>query len=111
MLGSQNDGQFAQLYVGNYKNYAFVATELNRQVSGAVYLWVNTGVGYYSHITVYVSNTGSSWTAIGDGYITNETPGYIYCGSASNFRYVAIGAQDDVGWSASVYIDSIHVTS
>jgi hypothetical protein len=110
LLGSQLDGKFAELHAGNLNDYAFVVTELNRQASGTVHLQAYSGTGYYTHVIVRVSNNGNTWTTLADGYLNHNNPAYVYCGSASNFRYVGISVIDDIGWSASLFVDSIHVT-
>jgi hypothetical protein len=110
MMGGQNDGQFARIYAGNYGDYAYIISYLNRQASGEIHLWANTVSGYSSHLIVYVSNDYSNWYTTYNGYITNSNPHDIHCGSYNNFRYVAVCVYDDQGWSANLRVDAVHVS-
>lgn len=110
MVGAQNDGQFARIYAGNYDDYAYIISYLNRQASGEIHLWAHTVAGYSSHLIVYVSNDYSNWYTTYNGYITNSNPYDINCGSYNNFRYVAVCVYDDQGWSANLRVDAVHVS-
>ena len=110
MMGAQNDGQFARIYTGNPGDYEYIISTLNRQASGEIHLWAHTVAGYRSHLIVYVSNDYYNWYTKYDEYITNSNPYDIYCGSHNNFRYVAVAVYDDVGWSANLRVDAVHVS-
>jgi hypothetical protein len=109
--GGQNDGQFTQLYAGNYGDYAWVTGYMSAEASGEIHLWAHSGSGYYSHFEVFVSEDYNNWYQTYNGYIDTSDPSDISCGGSYGFRYIALCVYDDSGWSANMYIDAVHVIS
>ena len=117
LCGSSPDGNYATLYAGNYgydghqDDMAYIIANMNEEASGTVYVNGYSSAGYSSSIYVYVSNDGTNWYLLPDGYqiITADQPYYIDCGSsATNFQYVCILAYD-TGDSVKLNVDSVQV--
>jgi len=107
LTGSSIDGNFAHLHAGDWYSQAAIVGITNTQTSGHIYLYGYSGTGYTSHLMVYVSSNNVNWgNPIVDTYIQSTTPYYIDCGSASNFRYIAIVAYD-IGYSVCLNIDAV----
>jgi rhodanese-related sulfurtransferase len=105
------DGNYAQLYGGNYNDGAFIVGWVG-DISGEVYIYGYSYSGYYTHLHVYTSyNNNYDWTEIGVFTVSSDSPQWIDCGYGSNFRYIAIAGIDDNGMSARMEIDSVRVGS
>lgn len=110
LIGAQNDGQFAHLHAGEPDSLAFIVGTLNTEANGHVEIYGYSGVGYATHLYVYVSNDGENFDCIGDQYITANSPYTIDGGYAENsFAYVGVAVYDDDGLSACLYVDAVHV--
>lgn len=114
LVGNHNNGDYVQLWGGNYGDGGSIVGWMDKTASGHIYLYGYSGSGYYTHLYTFVSyNNNNDWTqtSVQTVYGDGSGPHWIDCGSASNFRYIAIAAIDDNGMSANIFIDSVQVTT
>ena len=113
LTGDSNDGNYAQIYGGNYNDGGNIVGWMNAEAHGHIYLYGYSFSGYYTHLYVYVSyNNYNDWTQTSVQTVYPSSAGWIDCGYyGGNFRYIAIAALDDNGMSANLLIDSVQVTA
>ena len=117
LLGSSNDGNYANLYAGNPGDSAWINATMNAPAAGHVYLFgyskTGTNGGYVSHLVVSISSNGQSWITLYDKMISpRSSPYYIDCGSTTTyFSYIKLFVDFHNGYSASVYLDAVRVTA
>jgi rhodanese-related sulfurtransferase len=108
--GANSDGNYAQIYAGNYGDQAMIVGYMNENAYGNIYLYGYSASGYYSHLYVYVSPNNSNWYQVTSTEIDPSSAYSINCGYySSTFRYIAIVAYDDWGLSANLFIDAVSV--
>jgi hypothetical protein len=112
LIGSSNDGSYAQIYGGNLNDGGNIVGFMNAPAHGNIELYGYSAPGYYTHLYVYVSyNNNNDWVLTRVQTVYPGSAAWINCGSyGSNFRYIAIAAIDDNGMSANILIDSVKVT-
>jgi hypothetical protein len=111
LIGSSNDGQYAEIYAGNYHDEAMIVGAMNAVAHGHVELYGYSASGYYSHLYVYVSYDYSNWYQVTSQTVNPGSAHWIDCGYYSgSFRYIAIVAYNDQGLSGRIYVDSVKVT-
>jgi hypothetical protein len=107
MIGTTNDGQYATLYAGYQPSQAWIIGEMYTQATGRIKLYGYSSVNSYVH--VYVSNDGSNYDLVVEGYNPPSSPRWIDCGTYSSpFRYIAIAVSTDYV-PANIAIDSVRV--
>ncbi|MCW4003574.1 MAG: matrixin family metalloprotease [Candidatus Bathyarchaeota archaeon] len=113
ITGSSPDGQCGGISAQNYGDAAAINGELSRTMSGTsyIYLYARSGVGYNSHILVYVSQDSSNWYLVRDWYISSSTLDTIYVASTTiTYKYVCIAGYNN-GNPTSLYIDCVIATN
>jgi hypothetical protein len=112
LVGSSNNGNYAQLYAGNPGDSAWVYGNMNGVASGHVYVYGYSRPGYTSHLVTSVLNyTGTNWITISDQMLQPKSSPYsIDCGSiASYFVQIKFYVDFHNGYSACVLMDAVHV--
>ena|GEM_PF-903766 len=114
LKGSVPDGDYVQLYGGNYGDGANIVGQLNTASSGGnIWMYAYSGNGYYTRVYTFVSNSNNGpWTQTKYQTVIGTGLGgqWINCGSYNgNFQYVAIAAINESGYSAKLFVDAVEV--
>ncbi|MCW4018199.1 MAG: PKD domain-containing protein [Candidatus Bathyarchaeota archaeon] len=112
LVGSSNNANFVQIYGGNSGDGGNIVGAMNAPAHGNIKIYGYSAPGYWTHIHVYVSyNANNDWVPVSNQTITSSSPYWINCGNyPSDFRYIAIAALYESGYSANLFVDSVSVT-
>jgi len=111
LIGNTNSGSYANLCGPNNGDGGAIVGYMNDEAHGKIHLYGYSAPEYQTHLYVYVSYDYQNWTLTKVQTVNPDPPHWIDCGShSSNFRYIAIAAIDDEGYSANIHIDSACVT-
>jgi hypothetical protein len=113
LTGWEPDGQYATIenYNGLYPGYCgWIIGTTNSLATGHVYMHGYCSDAMFadgSHIEVYVSYDGSSWSLIGTPYVYEGDAYWIDCGTyPCVFNYIKF-TTENVGEVAYIHIDSV----
>ncbi|MDR0493857.1 MAG: hypothetical protein LBH74_09515 [Nitrososphaerota archaeon] len=118
--GPAPDGNYVQLWATGYLDASAVIATMTGSLDssgggglsrGKVYIYAYSEPSLFSHMYVYVSETGSDdWINICDDYMTSDVPEWYYIGYASDFKYMAIACfNDNYGYNCNVMVDAVRV--
>jgi hypothetical protein len=110
-VGSSDDGQYTILYGGNYGDGGWIIGTMNTAAAGHMYIYGYSSPGYYTHLIVYTSKDGTTFTTLSSQTVNPTSgPHLIDCGTTTSyFLRIKLVATDDNYYSARLNVDAVHV--
>jgi hypothetical protein len=111
--GSSNDSNFAHIHCTSQGDMAMIEGVMDKETSGHISIYGESGDGYYSRLLVYVADEypSQNWEQVNSLIAYNHDPQWIDIGTPTGvFRYIEVVGYDENDNGVCLYFDSVRVT-